>query len=769
VLHSLGRLIHRRARWFALTWLILVVVGFAAATGSLGTQGLFDRLQTSDAPQVPSESREGQRLLSRTPQEGASVVLLVEGIDPAATAVRSAVGESRTALAALAHVAAVVDPFTPVPGAPAGSPSPFVSTDGRAIMVSVSLDPGLTKGTREATVSTVEGHLRRLGDRLRTGPDVRVTVGGMSQLVDEINRTVANDLRSGEVIALPLSLAVMVLVFGGLLAAGLPMLGAIASIAGALACLLGFSYLIDLEASVPSVVSVLGLGLCIDYGLLLVSRFREEVRRLHEVDGRHIDQAPGEAALEQALEHTLGTAGRTVLFSAVTVAISLAGLLLFRATILRAVGAAGVSVVVVAALVALTLVPALLALAGDRIIRPGITHRLPLIRRVARRLGDVAPAEGAFSRLAQGVQRRPWLTLFACLGVLALAAWPVLRIDLVSSGASILPASSPQRHLFDTLDSRFPATTIAPVRVVSRAEPAQLQEWGRTVASLEGVSAVDAVRSVGTGADRISVLGVRTTGNPDLSAGRDVVDRIRNHRPGYPIWVTGYTAQVHDYLRDIRQRAPLAIGVVVAATFVLLFLMTGSVLVPLKALVMNTISLGASFGVLVWVFQHGNLESLLGFTANGGVDQTIPPLALAFAFGLSMDYEVFLLSRIKETRDALVAGAAPGVVGLVRHRRHADGRQESGNDLAVRYGLQRSGRIITSAALIVVIVFAGFVAGDLLIIKEVGVALAVAVAVDATIVRMLLVPATMTLLGEWNWWAPGPLRRIHDRFGLREE
>ncbi len=768
MLHSLGRLIHHQARWFALVWLILVTLGFAAATGSLGAPGLFDRLQSSDAPQVPSESREGQRLLDRVPQEGASVLLLAEGLDPAAPAVATAVGTARTGLAALENVAGVTDPFTP--GLPAGAPSPFVSTDGRAIMVSVSLASDLTPAARDATIATVEEHLLRLGQALGTTGDVRVTVGGMSQLIDEINERVETDLRAGEAIALPLSLLVMVLVFGGLLAAGLPILGAIASIAGALACLLGFSYVVDLEASVPSVVSVLGLGLCIDYGLLLVSRFREEVRRLHEVDGGHRDTPPSEQALQEALVRTLGTAGRTVLFSAITVAISLAGLLVFRASILRAVGAAGVSVVVVAALVALTLVPALLALAGDRIIRPGITYRLPLIRRFARRLGDVAPVDGAFSRLAAGVQRRPLLTLLGSLAVLALAAWPVLRIDLVSSGTAILPTSSSQRYLFDTLEQRFPATTIAPIRVVSRAEPAQLEQWGATVAGIEGVAAVDPVRSVGEGADRVSVLGVRTTGNPDLGEGRAVVDRLREARPAFPIWVTGFTAQVDDYLQDIRQRAPLAIGVVVAATFLLLFLMTGSVLVPLKALIMNTVSLGASFGVLVWVFQHGNLESLLNFTSNGGVDQTIPPLALAFAFGLSMDYEVFLLSRIKETRDSLIAaGGEVAALGLTRRRRHALGRSESVNDLAVRYGLQRSGRIITSAALIVVIVFAGFIAGDLLIIKEMGVGLAVAVAIDATIVRMLLVPATMTLLGEWNWWAPAPLRRLHDRFGLREE
>jgi RND superfamily putative drug exporter len=239
------------------------------------------------------------------------------------------------------------------------------------------------------------------------------------------------------------------------------------------------------------------------------------------------------------------------------------------------------------------------------------------------------------------------------------------------------------------------------------------------------------------------VLGVHTGGDDAGQTATHVVQRLRSHRPDFPIWVLGQAAGEIDYAAAIGSRAPLAAGVVVLATFVLLFLMTGSVLVPLKALVMNVVSLGASLGVLVLIFQNGHLESLLGFTSTGAIESTIPPLVLAFGFGLAMDYEVFLLSRIKEEHDA-----------------------SGDNDVAVVRGLQRSGRIITSAALLVVIVFAGLIAGKLLVVKQTGVALAAAVAIDATLVRMLLVPATMTLLGEWNWWAPAPLRRLHARFGL---
>ncbi len=542
------------------------------------------------------------------------------------------------------------------------------------------------------------------------------------------------DLQTGEGIALPASLLVMVAVFGGFLAAGLPIVGAVAAIAGALGTLLGFSYLIDLDASVVNVVTVLGLGLCIDYGLLMVSRFREELR-VHPVDARD------RAAVVEAVSRTCATAGRTVLFSGVTVAVSLAGLMLFQADILRAIGAAGVSVVVVALLVALTLVPALLAVGGPRLARPGRVQRLPLVRR----LGDVAPEQGAFSRLARAVQRRPVLVVLGVLAVLGLGSVPVLDLRMVSSGVQLLPKGSDGREFFENLDARYPLAALPPVTVLVRAPADRVTGYARHLAGLPGVAQVLPPTEQGTGADRVTVLRLRTTAPDQSEPVRDLVRRIRAERTELPVLVGGQTAALLDFSDSFRARAPLAGLCVVLATFALLFAMTGSVLIPAKALVMNVVSLGAAFGVLVWVFQEGHLEGLLGFSSAGGIETTIPPLVLAFAFGLSMDYEVFLLARIKEHRDA---GAA--------------------NDEAVVRGLQGSGRIITSAALIIAVVFAGFVAGKLLVIKQTGVALAVAVAVDATLVRMLLVPATMTLLGEWNWWAPRPLRRLHDRFGLSE-
>jgi RND superfamily putative drug exporter len=548
------------------------------------------------------------------------------------------------------------------------------------------------------------------------------------------------------------SLLLMVLVFGGFLAAGLPLLGALASIAGALASLFGFASLIDLDATVVNVVTILGLGLCIDYGLLVVSRFREELRAVTGAGvpdaaappgrrGRHRAAVrPSRSQVVDAVGRTVAVAGRTVLFSGLIVATSLCGLMVFEAAILRAIGAAGVSVVLVALLVALLLVPALLGLAGHRLVRPGSLTRLPGLRRALTRFGDIAPAAGVFSRLATRVQRRPAWVAGGVVVLLALAALPVLGLQLRSSGTELLPQGTDQRTFFEQLDRRYPALAGPDLQVVARADAAQVESWSAEVARLPGVSGVRPARPVGD----LVVLGVTVDGgDPGGSTAADVVRGLREHRPDFPTWVVGQAAGQADYTASVAERAPYAIGLVVVATFALLFLMTGSVLVPLKALVMNVISLGASLGVLVLVFQEGHLQDLLGFTSTGGIESTIPPLVLAFGFGLSMDYEVFLLSRIKEHRDL--------------------GRS---NDEAVVEGLQHSGRIITSAALLVVIVFAGLVAAKLLVVKQTGVALTVAVAVDATLVRMLLVPATMTLLGEWNWWAPRPLRRLHERFGL---
>jgi RND superfamily putative drug exporter len=707
-----------------LVWVVVAGVGYAAAVGGLLGDSLFDRLRSGDL-QFDSESTQGRDLLAENSPTGATYQLLLDDVDPADPVLAQALTEAAADLARIDGVAAVADPTSAGPS--------FVATDGRAVLVSVALQAGQDEGAQQQTVDAVVERLSAVPDAV---PGSTGTVTGNSLLVEQITGQVETDLRTGEVVALPLSLLIMIVIFGGFAAASVPIAGAIASIAGGLGSLLAFSYLLDLDASVVNVVTVLGLGLCIDYSLLVVSRYREEIGVDHDVD-----DIPDVQARARALAVTMSTAGRTVLFSALTVAIAVSGLVLFDVDIIRAVGMAALSVVLVAMLVALTLVPALLSLLTRWVSRRGLLSRVPLVGGIAHTFGDAPPSEGVFSRLARAVQRRPWVVAGAVTAVLVVLALPSLRMVLVSSGVELLPADAEQRVVAEQIQSRFPAGASPQVRVVAQADPSAVDAFGEQVARLPGVEAVAPARTVGD----VVVLDVFTAGDSQGSVAREVVADIRDQRPEFPTWVTGRAASLIDFVATIRADAPVALAWLALATFVLLFLLTGSVLIPVKALVMIVLSLGASFGALVWIFQDGRFESLLDYTSVGGIEAVIPILVFAFAFGLSMDYEVFLLSRIKEFHDA----------GL-------------DNDEAVRAGLQRTGRVITSAALIIVVVFAGFVVGDLLVIKQTGVALAIAVLIDATLVRILLVPATMTLLGEWNWWAPGPLRRLHARVGLSE-
>ncbi len=736
-LQRTGELIARRRRWVAGTWLVLVLLAFGTALGGVTGDGLFARL-SSGSPSVPGESHSGLDLLNRSTPNGPIVYLLADQVDPRSPQLAALVSQARSELVALPGVATVLDPYLVRGTVPDPRARAMVSTDGRAVLVAVAVREGLSSTDSSADEAGVSTHLDAVAARLRTAaPGSHVIVGGHTAIFHQITHQVRADLEIGEGIALPVSLALMIVVFGGFIAAGLPLVGAVAAIGGSLATLLGFSYAIDLDASVVNVVTVLCLGLCIDYGLLMVSRFREELRRTGVTAG----QDPTQADVQACLGRTMASAGRTVAFSAVTVTISLAGLMTFQSSFLKAVGAAGVSAVLVALLVALTLVPACIALAGRRMARPGMLFRFALLRR----FGEISPEHGAFSRLAGLVQRRPLLVALGVSALLLGAAVPALGIRLTSSGQQLLPVSAPQRQLFDALDQRFVGQNRAPITVVTHADPVQVTAWAGSVRALPGVLGVDAPqRQYSPETGQVVVLQVHPAGGAASDTARRVVREIRADRPGFRIWVTGSTPLLVDFIDAWQDRIPVAAGVVALATFVLLFLMTGSVLLPLKALLLNLVSLGACFGVLVWVFQWGHLEHLIGFTSVGAVETSIPALVLAFGFGLAMDYEVFLLSRVNEFH----------LAGL-------------DSDAAVRQGLQRSGRIITSAALIVVVVFAGFTAGKLLVIKETGVALAAAVTIDATLVRMLLVPATMTLLGDWNWWAPGPLRRLHQRIPLR--
>ena len=727
-----------RRPWLGLVvWAVLVGGAAAAALGGITGETLFERL-VSGAPTATSESSRADDKLTSAASSAKSqtVTLLVHGVDltdPAVTAIGPDLVSSLGS-----DTVTIVDPLsipTALDGSRLPAVAPLFAEDGRGVLFTVKVSGVGDADPDAAEVDHVVSVLKDTRDTLRTDlPDATVEVGSTQLLVDSIVAVSENDLQRGEGVALPIALLVMLVVFGGFIAAGVPLIGAIAAIIGALGALFGISHLMDIDTTVINVITAVGLGLSIDYGLLMVSRFREEYRSAlagHPgADRRTLKLG--------AIARTADTAGRTVLYSGTTFAIASLGLLVFEPRLVRAIGVGALSVTAIALASALTLVPALLGIAGDRLVRPGALTRLPLVGRAITRFGDVAPDEGVFSRLTRRVQRHPALiTVLCALALLALAS-PVLSLRLANTSTDALPASSVQKVFVTTLTTEFPDAASPRIALVTDTE-ADATTWASQVESLPRVTSVGTPTELGEG--------WRTIVRVDPVDGIDVVREIRADRPDFPASVTGTDARTLDFSQSLLDRAPWAILIVALGTILLLFLMTGSLIVPLKALVASTLSLGASFGVLVWGFQWGNFAGLMGFdpTEVHGVDVLVLVLTLAFGFGLAMDYEMFILSRIKELVDAGV-----------------EGRE------AIALGLQRSGRIISSAGLIIVVVFGGFATGDLMVIKQLGVALAVAVVLDATLVRMLLVPAFMTWQERIMWWAPRWMKRIHSRFGLRE-
>jgi RND superfamily putative drug exporter len=697
VFASLGRFAYRRRVPVVLAWVLLLGVG-------LGVGGeVFGRLGTGSGLRDDAESVLVSDLLSRVAGGGSEITGLLDGRPAADPAFRAEVEATVDDLEAVPGVERVTGPFIDgreVPG--------LVARDGRAVLVRVALETDLRGPDHERAVA-------RVVERLEAVDAPRVLVGGEERAREEFQEQAQEDLERGEALALPVMVVLLFLVFRGFVAAITPLLVAAVAVAGALLILLGVSEVADISAYSVNVVTMLGLGLAVDYSLLVISRFREE-------RGAGLE-------LPEAIERTLATAGRTVAFSGLTVAAALCGLLAFAEPFLRSLAWGGIGVVLVAMVAAVTLVPALLGLWGRR-IRPG-------------RVG--ASDHGVFYRLSRLVQRSAPLIVVLVAALLVLLAVPFRHARLQNSGLESLPRSSESRQLFETVEDRFRDGGTDPVVVVVESAPGSplVADYLRRVEGLPGVARVEP--RPGT-PPQLTVLDVVPEGPSEGPVATRLVERIRALERPVAVGVTGPAAFLVDYRDSLTGRLPFALALIGLATFALLFLMTGSVVVPVKAIVMNVLSLGASFGALVWVFQDGHLSGLLGFDPPGMVDITVPVLIFVFAFGLSMDYEVFLLSRIKEAWD-----------------------QTRDNDRAVALGLQRTGRIVTSAAALIVVVFLGFAAGELLTIKEVGLGMAIAVVLDATVVRMLLVPATMKLMGRWNWWAPPALRRLHDRVGLSEE
>jgi RND superfamily putative drug exporter len=673
-------------------WALVFVLGI------VGAGQVFARLASDITSSSESEAARAERILAAHEDEGIDVVAIVDDFDQADVKKRASIEAAVRDVAALDGVARVVDPTDE------GGES-LTTDDGRAIAILVSLESDLGEARYERTVAAAE-------ERLTAIDPTSVLVTGESLMDEEMGMQAESDLQKGELMSLPIVLIVLAIIFGGIVGAGMPLIVALSSVSGALLVLLGLTFVTDVSVFAVNVITMLGLGLAIDYSLLLINRFREE-------------RARG-GSPEIAIERSLVTAGRTILFSGLTVAVALTGLMFFNDPTLRSLAYGGMAVVALAIVSSITLLPALLSKCGHRLKAP-----------------HLRPGEHGFLyRLSRFVQRRAVVIVVLVAVALVGLATPFLHINYGAAGVEALPRSSEARQVSEIWKERFEGGTPEPIVAVTQEPPRawDVEGFVDTVEAFEGVKYAE-VGDLGD-ATSIEIVFEQPTHS---RAAKELVERVRALDVDTQLLVGGETAELIDYGDEVAGRLPFALGWIALATFMLLFLMTGSVVVPVKAIVMNLLSLTASFGILVWGFQDGNLAELLNFDASGVTDIVVPILVFVFAFGLSMDYEVFLLSRIKEDYDAT-----------------------HDNDHAVAVGLQRTGRTVTQAAILIVVVFAGFATGGFVPIKALGAGMAVAVILDATIVRMLLLPATMKLLGDRNWWAPTPLRRIHARFGLRE-
>ncbi len=719
----IGHLTVRRRR----TVLVVSVVALVLA-GVVGGS-VFARLSGGGFDDPDSESVRAADLLEEHFGTGdPDLVLVVSAIDGTVDD-PDVVAEGEAIIAELARTEGtddVIGYWT------AGRPDALASSAKDRAIVLLRVPGDQDDPTRTSRIETLIEEY----DTVR-GP-VRVQVGGPDRTFEQISATIESDLARAEAIAIPLTLILLIIVFGGVVAALLPVAIGVVAVLGAFFVLFAVTLATDVSIFSINLVTAMGLGLAIDYSLFVVSRYREELAL-----GRTV---------EAAVVRTVETAGRTVAFSALTVAISLSALLIFPLYFLRSFAYAGVGVILVAMVTSVVSLPALLAVLGTRVDSWRLFRRRP-------------PAEsgGLWHRIAVSVMRRPATVAVTGVVVLLAAGIPFFGVSFGVPDDRVLPEGDPAREVADILRHEFPSAEADAFAVVALGvtTDAQVDAYAARVSTLENVTRVDAVtgryvdgRQVAPpdattarfAGDASTWLNVVPAVEPISPEGERLVAEIRElDFPFAETAVGGQSAALVDSKDAIFGLVPVAAGLIGGATFVLLFLMFGSLLVPLKAIVLNTLSLTATFGMMVWLFQEGNGADLFGFTATGLTDTTTPILMFCIAFGLSMDYEVFLLSRIKE-----------------EHDRTGD------NDLAVAAGLERTGRLVTAAALLLSITFFAFATSGVTFIKLFGFGLGVAVLVDAFIVRATLVPALMKLAGEWNWWAPAPLRRLHERFGLAE-
>ncbi|MFI0719948.1 MMPL family transporter [Streptomyces sp. NPDC021224] len=691
--------------------LALLFTALAVVAGS----GVGDRLSSGGFEAPGSQSSYATKALAEHfPDSQPNFVLLVDtrGVGPDAPAVAA---EGRRLAARLA-----ADPDVSGVSSYWDTRAPALrAKDGSSAMIAARL-----RGDDDAVATEV----KRIAPALRGahGP-VDVTVGGTAEVLHEMQTTIQEDLLRAEMIALPITLVLLVMVFGSAVAALLPLGIGIIAILGTSAVLRGITAFTDVSVFAENLTTALGLGLAIDYSLFIVRRFREELS--------------AGAAPRHAVATTLRTAGRTVLFSALTVAAALSAMLVFPQYFLRSFAYAGVAVVVLAAGAALIVLPAALVLLGGRV------NALDLRRLLRRRrpAGEAAAEPGArYAALARLVMRRAPAFAVAAVAALLLLGLPFLKVQFGSADDRQLPSGAESHVVQQHLRQDYAGSPVGAITVFAEgADPAALTAYRDRVAGLPGVVRVEgpvAGKQSGTAYLTVVPKGAAVDSGP-----QHLVGEIRAVRTDFRASVTGQSAVLVDSKHAIAQRLPWAAAIVGVVTLLLVFLLTGSVIVPVQAVLLNALSLTAMFGAVVWVFQDGHLSGLLGFTATGSIETSLPVLMFCVAFGLSMDYGVFLLSRIKEEYD-----------------------RTGDHQSSIVFGLRRTGGLITAAAVILAVVMVGVGMSRVANTKMLGLGIALAVLMDAMVIRTLLVPAVMRLTGRATWWAPPALRRFHERFGISE-
>jgi RND superfamily putative drug exporter len=711
VFDTFGRLLHRSRKP-----LLILTLLFAVLSGAYGA-GVFGSLTPLGFQDPGSDSVRAAQLAEKAfPQRTPDAVIVYRDEDRTVDdpSFRQAVVRQLESLPT-SEVTGYLDFWTTRMPAQ-------VSHDRHATYVALNLHGGSEKAKEDA--------YKEIKDKI-PAPGLETLQGGTVPTGYQAGQKIEHDLRAAEMFSAPVLFVLLLIVFGGLAASFLPLLVGVLSIAGSMAVLRLISHVTDVSVFAMSLVTILGLAVAIDYGLLIVSRYREELERGHTG--------------EEALGRTIATAGRTVVISGTTVAAALAGLTLFPSTFLKSMSYGGVAAVVLSVLFSLVALPAVLAVMGPKV------NAFPLRRRKEAVRPTTAGGEDPWYRFGHGLMRRRSFVVVGAVGLLLALAVPFSNIQFGSINAQQLPSSSEGRQVFTLMENDFDSDAVKSIDSLlvlksdgtSKEQGAALKAYAQRLGATEGATSARITGVEGTTA-RVSVT---FDGNPVSTQARDLVKRLKDvpEPPGARAYFGGESAVYSDTLDALGETLPWMLLYIAVMTYVLLFLAFGSVLLPLKAIAMNLLSLSATFGMLVWVFQDGHLHHLLGFDPTGNIEPNMPIMLFALIFGLSMDYEVFLVSRMREQYD-----------------------QSGDSTEAVATGLRSIGRLVVSAAVLMCVPLAAIGTSGVLTIKLFGVGMVFAVLVDVLVVRILLGTAVMKLLGKAAWWAPGPLARFYDRFGIKE-